>query len=37
MDKRAKHADAAHAGTTLDAQQTYADGIRRCLEAFFNR
>jgi formate dehydrogenase len=25
------------AGTTLDAQQTYADGIRRCLEAFFNR
>jgi phosphoglycerate dehydrogenase-like enzyme len=24
------------AGTTLDGQQTYIDGIRRCLEAFFN-
>ncbi|MBV9454468.1 MAG: NAD-dependent formate dehydrogenase [Rubrobacter sp.] len=24
------------AGTTLDAQQTYIDGTRRCLEAFFN-
>lgn len=24
------------AGTTLDAQQTYIDGVRRCLEAFFN-
>ena len=24
------------AGTTLDAQQTYMDGVRRCLEAFFN-
>ena len=24
------------AGTTLDAQQTYIDGVRRCLEAYFN-
>ena len=31
------HAMTPHtAGTTLDAQQTYTDGIRRCLEAFFN-
>jgi formate dehydrogenase len=31
------HAMTPHtAGTTLDAQQTYADGIRRCLEAFSN-
>ncbi len=24
------------AGTTLDGQQTYADGVRRCLEALFD-
>jgi formate dehydrogenase len=24
------------AGTTLDGQQTYIDGVRRCLEAYFN-
>ena len=24
------------AGTTLDGQQTYIDGVRRCLEVYFN-
>ena len=24
------------AGTTLDGQQTYADGVRRCLQAYFD-